>query len=122
MTRTVRRADIALPVEVLHVVIELVGTGGPEDALLRSDATDVQHDRGALGHDPGERVRVRVDVTPVADVRDLTGAGDAFSVDFDLMAGGMDVTGIALATYQSTSTTPSVRSRISRTMVPVYSG
>lgn len=35
-----------------------------------------------------------------------TGAGDAFNVDFDLMAGGMDATGIALATYQSTATGP----------------
>ncbi len=35
-----------------------------------------------------------------------TGAGDAFNVDFGQMAGGMDVTGIALATYQSTSSGP----------------
>ncbi len=35
-----------------------------------------------------------------------TGAGDAFNVDFDLMAGGMDVTGIAVQTYQSSSSGP----------------
>lgn len=35
-----------------------------------------------------------------------TGAGDAFSQDFDLLAGGMDVTGIALQTYQSSSGSP----------------
>lgn len=35
-----------------------------------------------------------------------TGAGDAFSVDFDTLASGLDVTGIALSTYQSTATGP----------------
>jgi hypothetical protein len=35
-----------------------------------------------------------------------TGAGDAFSVDIDQMATGMDVTGVALNTWQSTSTGP----------------
>ncbi len=33
-----------------------------------------------------------------------TGAGDAFNVDFDQMAGGMNVDGVALNTWQSTST------------------
>jgi len=35
-----------------------------------------------------------------------TGAGDAFNVDFDDMAGTMDVLGVALNTFQSTSTGP----------------
>jgi len=35
-----------------------------------------------------------------------TGAGDAFSVDFDGMAENLDVTGIALSTYQSSSSGP----------------
>ncbi len=35
-----------------------------------------------------------------------TGAGDAFSVDFDRLAEGMPLTGIALSTWQSSSSGP----------------